>query len=48
MDETGEACSRYGSEDVHIGLWWVNLQERGHLKVLGVDVNISHKLDIRK
>ena len=50
MDETGEACIRYGSEDVrvHVELWWINLKGRGHLEVLGVDVIISHKLDIRK
>jgi hypothetical protein len=28
--------------------WWMNLKERGRLEVLGVDVKISHKLDIRQ
>ena len=47
-NEIGEACSRCGSEDVHIGLWWINVKERGHLEVLDVDGKISRKLDIRK
>jgi hypothetical protein len=30
----------WGTEEVHIGCWWGDLMERGHLEDLGVDGRI--------
>jgi hypothetical protein len=47
----GRACDTHGSRgEVHMGFWWGNVRERGHLEVLGIDESIilkwaSKKLD---
>ena len=43
------ACSTYGREkEVHIGFWWGNLRERGHLEGTGVDGRILLRWILRK
>jgi len=38
MNDMGGACSTHGGrKEVNTGLWWVNLRERDHLEVPGVD-----------
>jgi hypothetical protein len=36
-NEIGRSCGRYGGrEEVHTGLWWGNLMEKGNLEDQGI------------
>jgi len=38
--EMSGACSSYGGEEVHTGIWWGNLKEKDHLEEPGMDGRI--------
>jgi len=47
--EIGETRGTYGGRgEVHIGFWWGNLIEGGHLENLGVGGKINFKGSSRK
>lgn len=40
MEEMGRACGIYGGEELHMGLWLGNLNNKIHLEDLYIDERI--------
>jgi hypothetical protein len=50
-DEVDEACGLYVSlatTDMHLVIWWGNLNEKRHLEVTGTDMRIIWKFLLKK
>jgi len=42
-NEMGGTCRKFEEREVHRGIWWRNLKERGHMEDIGVEGRIILK-----